>query len=688
MAYSLCSHAEGICNIAYGDASHAEGNCNIAYGGASHAEGYGTYAYGMFSHAEGYCSYSIGNYSHAEGIQTMSVAQYSRTSGEGTVAYNETENAVGRYNISDNTIPNNYTIFSVGTGVDDNHRHNALAIYYNGTFNIDSNDNITIKSSGYILNTVQTDYVGYIGRDYELLISRNIRLAGDNGNIITGTYIQSTYSYIGNSNNEITGTYSIGLGNGIKISSSDSVAIAKYNEDVDAYFAVGIGTSNENRKNAFWISQSNIEDINGTAYFSNNVYVYTNSYDSEQYPDKKDNKSWSQVITYNIYKNSYTYLCNIINDKATELNNKINSGSDLSNKVTELQSKVADNTTNITNNTNSITELSSALISTNFIQSINGFSYTPTSYTLNFNSQKFNNTTNTWSTTTYNYEISQAQPGALENDNTGMAGLMSARDKARLDSIWEGDKPISTISISSGTWTIYNNDGTTTYNANDIKYISSSATNLQVEYGFKPQWTGTWKWDNGSNAKKNAERCTGTWGTTLPTNNTNSSSWTSGVLTSTGTVCSEVIYAAKRGLTILNYSNASSHLGAIVPASGEDSTSCSATWSTYRLLFYGKTTLDIADGKDISTISGLSSAKITGRSWTINYVADGSTCFVMAYPADWGAINTIKKNGVEIITSSFLQVGQVDYTNGAGLTQKYYVYRSGVGTASMSITIN
>lgn len=652
------SHAEGHGSVTYGESSHAEG-VSVTYGFASHSEGFNTKSVKEFSHSEGAVTYADAPYSHTEGAYTMVYGYFGHAEGAYTSAYgvashssgfytivrNNYENASGFYNKTD--VSNNGTIFTIGTGTSDTSRHNALAIYKNGTVNVDSNANITVMSSGYFLNTTTTDYVSYIGRDNVLLVKNNFRIAG-NGNILPGTYIESLHSYIGNKEyTNISGTYSIGLGSGLKISSSTATATSKFNKDENAYFMVGIGTSDTNRKNAFWISQGDTEGTNGVAYFSNNTYVYANDHDPGQYPNNTEDKSWSAIVTYNMYRNSYTYLYKTVTDKFDTFGSN-----------------------------------------TYFVKSVDAFTYTPTSYTVHFTTQKFDNASNSWPTTTYKYDLPQAIPGALENDNTGMAGLMSARDKARLDSIWEGDKPISTISISSGTWTIYKNDGTTTYSANNIKYISSSATKLEVEYGFKPQWTGTWKWDNDSNAKKNAERCTGTWGTTLPTNNTNSSSWTSGVLTNTGTVCSEVIYAAKRGLTILNYSNASNHLGAIVPASGEDSTSCSVTWSTYRLLFYGKTTQTIADTKDISTISGLSSAKITGRSWTINYVADGSTCFVMAYPADWGPINTIKKNGVEIITSSFLQVGQVDYTNGAGLTQKYYVYRSGVGTASMSITIN
>lgn len=474
------------------------------------------------------------------------------------------------------------------------------------------------------------------------------------------TYIETVHGYIGDkTNTSITGKYSVGIGQGIKTSKNTNVSVGKYNKDEESYFSVGIGTSNDNRKNAFWISQGSYYNektheggANGVAYFTNNTYIYANTYDPDQYPNNKEDKSWSQVVTYNMYKNSYTYLYKTMNDKFDTFGSK-----------------------------------------TYFVKSIDAFTYTPISYTLHFTTQTFNKESNTWPISTYQYTIPQAQPGALENDDSGNAGLMSARDKARLDSIWEGDKQIAGIQISTGTWTVYKNDGTTTYTLENIEHQSSSITSISVEYGFKVKWSGTWKWTISN--QKNAERCEGTWGTTLPAVNMNSDSWTSSVLSNTGTIATETIYAAKRGLIISGYpasagatNNGTQHLGSIVPASGEDSRGCSVSWSVYRLLFYGQATQADADAMNMSVISTLTTAKITGRSWTINYTATGSTCFVMAYPAAWGDISTIKKNGVEIITSSFLKIGSVKYTNGAGLQQNYNIYRSGVGTADMSITIS
>ena len=521
------------------------------------------------------------------------------------------------------------------------------------SFTVGKHDSLTVNSGG------RTEKI--TGEKIIQVVSGNINAYTDDTHDTRlhtrSTYIETVHTYIGDKTNTyIAGNYSVGLGQGIKISSYTNTTVGKYNKDEASYFAVGIGTSDTNRKNAFWISQGTTSGTDGVGYFSNNTYVYGNTYDPGQYPNNKEDKSWSAVVTYNMYRNSYTYLYNTINDKF----NTFGTG-------------------------------------TYFTKSIDPFTYTPVSYTLHYTTQTFNNKENNWPTVKHQYVLSQAIPGALENDNSGMAGLMSARDKARLDSIWEGDKQIAGIQISTGSWQVFKNDGST-YTLANIKHQSNSITNIKVEYGFKVKWSGTWKWT--VNNQKNAEECKGAWGTTLPAVNTNSSTYTSPVLSGNESgnwsqICYETIYAAKRGLIISGYpddyaasSNGSRHLGSIVPASGKDNRSCSVSWATYRLLFYGMCTQAEADGLNIGVMKTKTTKDITGKSWTINYTSDSSHCFFMAYPAAFGNISTIKKNGVEIITSSFIKVGAVNYTNGAGFTQQYYVYRSGVGAAGMSITIS
>ena len=591
-----------------------------------------------------------------------------------------TKSPVNIHNLSNSTTSTSGNTYQYTNTNKTDAVHGTRTNITDGKVSITNKANVNITTGGAHTESITNERSVTVGKHDSLIVSsggRTDKITGEkitqviSGNINAYTddthdtrlhtrsaYIETVHTYIGDKTNTvINGNYSVGLGQGIKVSSNTNVSTGKFNKDEASYFVVGIGTSDTNRKNAFWISQ-NAKDAgyNGVGYFSNNTYVYGNTYDPGQYPNNKEDKSWSAVVTYNMYRNSYTYLYNTMNDKFDTFGK-----------------------------------------GTYFTKSIDPFTYTPVSYTLHYTTQTFNNKENSWPTVKHQYVLPQAIPGALENDNSGMAGLMSARDKARLDSIWEGDKQIAGIQISTGSWQVFKNDGTT-YTLANIKHQTNSITNLKVEYGFKVKWSGTWKWTVSN--QKNAEECKGAWGTTLPAVNTNSSTYTSPVLSGNGTgnwsqICYETIYAAKRGLIISGYpddyaasSNGTRHLGSIVPASGKDNRSCSVSWATYRLLFYGMCTQAEADGLNIDVMKIKTTKDITGKSWTINYTSDSSHCFFMAYPAEFGNISTIKKNGVEIITSSFLKVGAVNYTNGAGYTQQYNVYRSGVGAAGMSITIS
>ena len=590
-----------------------------------------------------------------------------------------TKSPVNIHNLSNSTTSTSGNTYQYTNTNKTDAVHGTRTNITDGKVSITNKVNVNITTGGAHTESITNERSVTVGKHDSLIVSsggRTDKITGEkitqvvSGNINAYTddthdtrlntrsaYIETVHTYIGDKTNTvINGNYSIGLGQGIKVSSNTNVSTGKFNKDEASYFVVGIGTSDTNRKNAFWISQGNTAGTNGVGYFSNNTYVYGNTYDPGQYPNNKEDKSWSAVVTYNMYRNSYTYLYNTMNDKFDTFGT-----------------------------------------GTYFTKSIDPFTYTPVSYTLHYTTQTFNNKENSWPTVKHQYVLPQAIPGALENDNSGMAGLMSARDKARLDSIWEGDKQIAGIQISTGLWQVFKNDGTT-YTLANIKHQTNSITNLKVEYGFKVKWSGTWKWTVSN--QKNAEECKGAWGTTLPAVNTNSSTYTSPVLSGNGTgnwsqICYETIYAAKRGLIISGYpddyaasSNGTRHLGSIVPASGKDNRSCSVSWATYRLLFYGMCTQAEADGLNIDVMKTKTTKDITGKSWTINYTSDSSHCFFMAYPAEFGNISTIKKNGVEIITSSFLKVGAVNYTNGAGYTQQYNVYRSGVGAAGMSITIS
>lgn len=75
------SHAEGYSNTASGECSHAEGSSTIASGAKSHTEGVNTKAVGNFSHAEGSNTNSAAHYSHVEGSGGIALSVSSHVEG-------------------------------------------------------------------------------------------------------------------------------------------------------------------------------------------------------------------------------------------------------------------------------------------------------------------------------------------------------------------------------------------------------------------------------------------------------------------------------------------------------------------------------------------------------------------------------------------------------------------------------
>ena len=279
----------------------------------------------------------------------------------------------------------------------------------NGNVSTTNKSNVNITTGGAHTESITNERSVTVGKHDSLIVNsggRTEKITGEkitqviSGNINAYTddthntrlhtrssYIETVHAYIGDKTNTvINGNYSIGLGQGIKVSSNTNVSTGKFNKDEASYFAVGIGTSDTNRKNAFWISQGNTAGTNGVGYFSNNTYVYGNSYDPGQYPNNKEDKSWSTVVTYNMYRNSYTYLYTTINDKFATFGT-----------------------------------------GTYFTYSIDGLTYTPTTNVFHWKTQIFDKNNNNWPKQSYSFTFTQA--------NHTNAGVMSAGDKRRLDSI-------------------------------------------------------------------------------------------------------------------------------------------------------------------------------------------------------------------------------------------------------------
>ena len=151
--------------------SVSEGYNSKATGNYSHAEGYGTLASEAYSHAEGNSTSATSSSSHAEGNNTVAYGQYSHVEGYNTVTNNQSEHASGQYNVSnrkgysfDRVNGSGNTLFSVGNGISNDKRSNALEIMQNGDIYVLSGDTLPDGSRTRVLlqdgiGTVPTDQV-------------------------------------------------------------------------------------------------------------------------------------------------------------------------------------------------------------------------------------------------------------------------------------------------------------------------------------------------------------------------------------------------------------------------------------------------------------------------------------------------------------------------------------------------
>ena len=306
------------------------------------------------------------------------------------------------------------------------------------SFTVGKHDSLIVNSGG------RTEKI--TGEKITKVVSGNINAYTDDTHDTRlhtrSTYVETVHTYIGDKTNTyIAGNYSIGLGQGIKVSSDTNVTVGKYNKDEVSYFAVGIGTSDTNRKNAFWISKGTTAGTDGVGYFSNNTYVYANTYDPGQYPNNKEDKSWSAVVTYNMYRNSYTHLYNTIDDKFATFGT-----------------------------------------GTYFTYSIDGLTYTPTTNVLHWKTQIFDKANNNWPKQSYSFTFTQA--------NHTNAGVMSAEDKRRLDSI----KGFT-----------YNNGNTHEYNFNENHTKGDNLHSFHINTDGTIGYTG---WTQGFKYTNNASTVT------------------------------------------------------------------------------------------------------------------------------------------------------------------------------------
>ena len=238
-ANGINSHAQGFNTQANGDESHAEGGYTQANGNWSHAEGYSTQADGDHSHAEGHYTKANGLNSHAEGSGTQANGDQSHAQGYNSIAQGQNSHASGYGDTNPTTI--------------------NIA-----NWDTNKNFNAAIGNNSFV-------------HGKNNLVTNDVSVAFGNANKVTGQYsvafghentVAGAQTFAAGHTNEVARHKSValGLGNKLEIGGYEGrVAVGRYNNDINSpIFAVGIGTSDTNRKNGIEVYD------NGNLHVKNN----------------------------------------------------------------------------------------------------------------------------------------------------------------------------------------------------------------------------------------------------------------------------------------------------------------------------------------------------------------------------------------------------------------------------------
>lgn len=269
-AYAQYSHAEGNSTKASGPNSHTEGVSAEAYGTGAHAEGYGAMALeggdhshvegfksktrALASHAEGSESYTIGSHSHAEGVKTTTISSGSHSEGEGTgiiILGSVTSNS------GDRTV---FNISTVGGG--------PVQVYKG---DIVSNDSTFLTNKAIVTEDSYNHYVRVDRHEFRradvIYIARGISSGTCSHSEGKYTKAAGSYSHAEGNLTYTEGVYSHAEGIHTEATNTAEHAAGKYNKsNQGTIHSVGVGTSVDDRKNAWEIDESGnvyIKDIGG-----------------------------------------------------------------------------------------------------------------------------------------------------------------------------------------------------------------------------------------------------------------------------------------------------------------------------------------------------------------------------------------------------------------------------------------
>lgn len=290
---------------ASGQYSHAEGiHCN-AGGTGSHAEGFRTYA-GSYSHAEGSTTMAKQEYSHAEGGGTMTFGYNSHAEGSTTVAYNNASHAegVGSKTNASFTITGDANAIIYSTSASHNLKIGDIIAYddvHAKVIRIDTPTNFRVDKtlSSTALSGASVTIIKGIAYGAVSHSEGWYNIAAGSGSHAEGYYTVADGSYA-HAEGYYTATHyqaSHAEGDHTVTDSSYSHAEGSYTKTVNLYEhaqgsynmshkvnttfgnagntlnTIGIGTANNNRKNAVEIMQNGDVYITGIGNYDGSNYI-------------------------------------------------------------------------------------------------------------------------------------------------------------------------------------------------------------------------------------------------------------------------------------------------------------------------------------------------------------------------------------------------------------------------------
>lgn len=233
------NYATGSYSVALGVANKAHGDYSLVAGGGNLGV-YGCAVFGTNNEARKHACL-------VTGASNITYALHSALLGYGLRNTNEDATVVGKYN--DEKEKN--LLFTVGNGTNFSNKSNA--------FTVDKDGNIKAK------NSIATTAIYGEYSKIPTMTGTNLALAG-RVNLGTDNTINQTVGYVGGSSCNVNSLGSFAHGLGLQSSSSRySAAFGRYNKtDNGMFFEVGIGTSENDRRNGLSLDKDGNLKVAGT----------------------------------------------------------------------------------------------------------------------------------------------------------------------------------------------------------------------------------------------------------------------------------------------------------------------------------------------------------------------------------------------------------------------------------------